>query len=205
MDKETLDTYDQEPQKFTSNWLAQPVPDEIQRAAKRYFRAGKPTADIGSGSGRDTAWLNQNGYPCTGFDASRGLLDTAKKNFPDCEFHYATLPDLAEIADGAYTNVICETVIMHLAKEDHMSAVKNLLRITAPGGVLSLSWRHKLEGGRDEFGRLYSDVDGAAVVATVKASGSQIMHESVYVSTLTGKPITHVVVRKAPSEFLRDR
>jgi len=37
----------------------------------RFFIRSGVTADIGCGSGREVAWLNANGFPAVGFDASK--------------------------------------------------------------------------------------------------------------------------------------
>jgi len=71
---------------------------------RRYFDVG-PTADIGCGSVRDTQWL-------TGYDTSERLLAEARRLHPSAR--YAALPELHNIADETFCNVLCETVIMHL-------------------------------------------------------------------------------------------
>lgn len=62
VDRTTLDAYDRAAASFAAEWHAQPTPTDLQEAVCRYFAPG-PTADIGCGSGRDTAWLDRNGFP----------------------------------------------------------------------------------------------------------------------------------------------
>jgi trans-aconitate methyltransferase len=101
------------PQKhFADEWAAQPPPTDL--AVVRQFFIPGTTADIGCGSGRDAAWLNENGYPTRGFDASEGLLAEAQRRYPHIEFTKAILPDLDGLAESSFANVLCETVIMHL-------------------------------------------------------------------------------------------
>jgi len=76
MDDRTLGAYDLAAGAFAEEWLGQPVPVDLQAVVRKYFRPG-PTADIGCGAGRDTAWLNDNGFPTVGYEPSSGLLGEA--------------------------------------------------------------------------------------------------------------------------------
>jgi SAM-dependent methyltransferase len=167
MDESTLAAYDSKAGQYCDEWLGQPPTDDIQALWRQFFLRGAPGADIGSGSGRDVDWLNRNGYPCVGFDPSTGLLDEARRRFPRWCYALARLPDLQGVAAGAYCNVVCETVLMHLPRAQVQPAACSLARIVAPGGTLYLSWR-VTEGAdvRDAAGRLYcafpaADVRGA--------------------------------------------
>ena len=156
MDSATLAAYDSDPQAFVQRWLGEPEPADMYALFRQFFRRG-PTADIGSGSGRDAAWLAANGYPTTGYDVSEGLLAQARARFPQIEFKRAALPDLAGVPDRHFDNVCCETVIMHLPREDIGPAVTRMLEILKPGGVLYLSFRIKANADhREKDGRLFT-------------------------------------------------
>lgn len=114
MDTQTVAAYDTLADTFAREWREQPAPDDLYALLRRVFKAGGDTVDIGCGAGREVAWLNANGYPAVGYDASAGLLEAARTQYPGLSFRRATLPELAGIADGAFDNVVCETVIMHL-------------------------------------------------------------------------------------------
>ncbi len=92
MDRATLSAYDREAATFADDWETQPAPADLHVVVRRFFNPG-PTADIGCGSGRDTAWLNDNGYPAQGYDASEGLLNEARRRHPHIPFQRAVLPD----------------------------------------------------------------------------------------------------------------
>jgi hypothetical protein len=55
MDPTTLDAYDRTPAVFAQDWETQPAPVDLHALVTEFFRPGA-TADIGCGSGRDTAW-----------------------------------------------------------------------------------------------------------------------------------------------------
>ena len=79
---------------------------------REYFIPG-PTADIGCGSGRDTSWLTEYGFPTIGYDPSAGLLAHARQRYPKLDFRRSALPELDGVPDHAFVNVLCKTVIMH--------------------------------------------------------------------------------------------
>ncbi|HEX3984464.1 MAG TPA: class I SAM-dependent methyltransferase [Acidisoma sp.] len=190
----TLSAYDRDPQRFADDWAGQPPPIDLQALVRRYFTTG-PTADIGCGSGRDAAWLAAEGFPTTGFDASAGLLAEAARRHPDVTFRQAELPDLAGIAEGSFTNVLCETVIMHLPREAIAPAVARMVALLAPGGVLYLSWRvTEAEDRRDEHGRLYTAFDPALVQAAL--GDTRLLFEEEVGSLSSGKLIRRVIAQK---------
>ncbi len=199
MDDATLSAYDRDANGFATDWETQPPPSDLHATVRKFFIPGGATADIGCGSGRDAAWLDANGYPAKGFDASDGLLGEARKRHPNVPFATAILPGLDGIADASFSNVLCETVIMHLEPEAITPAVKRLLSILVPGGILYLSWR-VTEGAdrRDEHGRLYAAFDPERVLRALTAT-EMLLDEQVG-SVSSGKLIRRIVVRKQVAE-----
>ena len=195
MDEATLKAYDRDPGSFAEDWETQPPPSDLHATVQRFFIPGGATADIGCGSGRDAAWLDSHGYPARGFDASDGLLCEARKRHPHITFEAATLPELAVIADGRFANVLCETVIMHLAADAVTPAVKRLLSILGSGGVLYLSWRvTEGEDRRDEHGRLYASLEPERVLHAL--AGTEMLLDEQVGSVSSGKLMRRIVVRK---------
>jgi len=195
MDQTTLLAYDAAAQAFADEWHAQPPPTDMYALVKRFFGPGL-TADIGCGSGREVAWLNANGFPAKGFDASEGLLTEARTRYPQFEFARAELPALGGIASHSRDNLLCETVIMHLDRAQIAPSVRCMLDIVKPGGVLYMSWRvTEGEDQRDKHDRLYAAFDPSLVRAEL-ASATVLLDEEC-VSASSGKKIARVVVRKA--------
>ncbi|GGF33593.1 hypothetical protein GCM10011611_44800 [Aliidongia dinghuensis] len=194
MDDATLGAYDRAAAAFAEEWNAQPAPADMQALLHRFFGPG-PTADIGCGAGRDTAWLDRNGFPAIGYDASDGLIAEARRRHPALRFEKAALPALDGIAPASFANVLCETVIMHLAPATVAAAVGRLIDILRSGGTLYLSWR-VTEGAerRDEYGRLYAAVDPAQVFEGL--GDAAILFDDEPVSQSSGKRIRRVVARK---------
>ena len=199
MDTKTLSAYDQHAAAFARDWHEQPPAIDLHALIRSYFRPGR-TADIGCGSGRDTAWLSAHGYPAVGYEPSTGLLAEAAQRYPAAEFHAAALPELAGAPDGSFANVLCETVIMHLAAECIQPSVRKLLDILEPGGTLYLSWR-VTEGSdrRDDHGRLYAAFDPRLVLDAL-ADAAVLLDQQV-ASASSGKTIRRIIARKAEPRY----
>ena len=194
MDHQTLAAYDNVAAAFAIDWHEQPAPHDLHKIIKRFFIAGGETCDIGCGSGREVAWLNANGYPARGFDASEGLLAEARARYPQFDFAYAELPDLPRIAANTYDNVLCETVIMHLERAQIARSVRRMLDIVQPRGIFYLSWRVIRDADqRDKHGRLYAAFDASLVLGELSAT-TMLLQEEV-VSASSGKTIHRLVVR----------
>jgi SAM-dependent methyltransferase len=195
MDRSTLAAYDKDAASFAKEWHEQPAPVDLQDIVRRFFIKNGATADIGCGSGREVAWLNANGYPAAGFDASEGLLTEARRRYPDLKFVDAELPDLAGVVAEMYDNVLCETVIMHLDRALIAPSVRRMFEIVRPSGIFYLSWRVTDDADiRDGHGRLYAAFDATLVRDELKTA-TTLLDEEV-VSASSGKKIHRLVVKK---------
>lgn len=195
MDTETLSAYDQNAAMFARDWHEQPPAADMHALICKYFRPGR-TADVGCGSGRDTAWLSAHGFPAVGFEPSNGLLAEARQRHPEIDFQAAALPALEGVPPDSFVNVLCETVIMHLEADLIAPSVRRLLDITAPGGTLYLSWRVTTGSDRrDEHGRLYAAFDPQLVLHAL--SDAVVVLDEQTLSASSGKTVRRIVARKA--------
>ena len=195
MDSKTLEAYDKQAGSYAREWLEQDAPSDMYELLGRYFAPGL-TADIGCGAGRDTAWLAENGFQASGFDASPGLLDEARAAYPGLKFQQANLPELDGIERGAYQNVLCETVIMHLEPARISEAMASLIELLRPDGTLYVSWRvTEHESLRDKAGRLYSSFDRQLVILPT-TEHCDVLFEQDVISTSSSKRIERLVIRK---------
>ena len=195
MDDKTNRIYDTGAAGFAAEWEdVQDPPDDLRAAVDAYFRPGA-TVDIGCGSGRDSAWLNAQGFDVVGIDASRGLIEEASRRHPNVMFEFDTLPRLEGLDSGAYANVLCEAVIMHMPEVEALASVRRLAALLAPGGALYLSWR-VTEGvdRRDDQGRLYASFETDAVKAAL--AGHAIELDERIVSASSGKGVHRLVARR---------
>ncbi len=193
MDRATLAAYNVDAENFADAWQAQSPPEDLHAIVRQFFGKGA-TVDIGCGSGREVAWLNATGHAAVGYDASLGMLGAARRRHPSYDFFLGALPELDCIASGAFDNVLCETVLMHLPREMIAPAVRRLADIVKPGGTLYLSWRVFGADTRDDKGRLYTAFDSAIVRDELRAM-SMLLDEQT-TSASSGNVIHRVVARK---------
>jgi SAM-dependent methyltransferase len=196
MDDPTLDAYARHAAAFAADWEdVQPAPVDLHDVVHRFFRHGGATVDVGCGSGRDAAWLVANGYPTIGVDASQALLAEARRRHPEVRFEHGALPELAGLDAGAWANVLCETVIMHLEPLQMRRAAARLVELLAAEGTLYLTWRvtrgaHR----RDEHGRLYASFDPELVLSALV--GLELLLDEEVTSASSGKVVRRVVARR---------
>ena len=196
MDAPTLAAYDADAAAYAADWLAQEPPEDMYALLRTHFTPG-PTADVGCGAGRDTAWLAANGFDARGFDASAGLLGQARAAHPALRFDESALPELAGVERGAFQNVLCETVVMHLAAAQIGPSVRSLLALLRPGGTLYLSWRVTPDTDRrDPAGRLYAAFD-KRIVTNELTPDHTVLHDEERISVSSGKRVQRLIVRRA--------
>ena len=196
MDDATLAAYDAGAAAYAAEWLGQEPPEDMYALLRTHFTPG-PTADVGCGAGRDTAWLVAHGFDARGFDASDGLLAQARAAHPSLRFDNATLPALDGVARGVFQNVLCETVIMHLDAAQVGASMRSLLALLRPGGTLYLSWRVTDDASkRDPAGRLYAAFDKRSATDEL-APDDTILHDEERVSLSSGKRVQRLMVRRA--------
>jgi 2-polyprenyl-3-methyl-5-hydroxy-6-metoxy-1,4-benzoquinol methylase len=112
-------------------------------------------------------------------------------------FLKAELPELSEIQDESFENVLCETVIMHVLSADIPLSVRRLLAILRPEGTLYLSWRvTEQSDSRSDDDRLYSAFSASVVLDALE--GATVLHESEQTSISSGKTVHRLVARRCP-------
>jgi SAM-dependent methyltransferase len=196
MDRDTVGAYNAGAAAFAKDWHEQPAPTDLHALIERFFRPGGRTADVGCGSGREVAFLAARGFDVVGYDASDALLEQARFRYRGLTFATAVLPELAGVPDSAFDNVLCETVIMHLRRPQILDAVRRLLAILKPGGILYLSWR-VTDGAdqRDAHGRLYAAFESALIREAIDGAATLLLDDEP-VSASSGKKIHRIVARK---------
>jgi SAM-dependent methyltransferase len=178
MDSATVGVYDADAREIAAR-LRLVAADDLLAVLRGLFHPGAPTADVGCGSGRDVAWLLQHGYPTVGYDASTGMLREAQAAYPGIDVRQESLPDLAGIPDAAYANVLCSAVLMHLPREDLITAALNLARILRPEGRLYLTYRaSRAASEREEDGRLFTDIPVGKLTLLLEAAGLRVLFSS---------------------------
>ena len=102
--------------------------------------AGGPVADAGCGPGHVAFHLAAAGADVRGFDLSPGMVDEARRRFPELPFEVADLTALPA-PDGAtgWSAIAAWYSLVHLAGSELRPAVALLARALAPGGWLAVA------------------------------------------------------------------
>ena len=107
--------------------------------------AGRRILDAGCGSGPLFAALRDRGAIVTGFDASAGMLELARRRLgDDADLRVADLGRPLPFPDGAFDDVIASLVLHYL--EDWTAPLAELRRVLRPGGRLIASVMHPILG-----------------------------------------------------------
>jgi hypothetical protein len=102
--------------------------------------AGGPVADAGCGPGQVAFHLAAAGADVTGFDLAPGMVDEARRRFPELSFAVADLTALpAPAAGGGWSAVAAWYSLVHLAGSELRPAVALVAAALAPGGWLAVA------------------------------------------------------------------
>ena len=139
--------------------------------------------DIGFGSGRDLAFLRDNGFDVWGIDPAQKFVDHAKKRFSDIENHFfkTSLPNLniSKELQHSFDGIILVAVWMHLPKSMYVDAIKALCTLLKPQGKIILSYSITPRTGETE--RYFENVDSNLLQTLFEA------HGCIKVSSITNK------------------
>jgi len=180
MDKKTITQYNKNSAIY-STYYNTLKPENLYETIKLFFKKKSKTADIGCGNGRDALFLKNYGCIVTGYDASYGMIQEAKmQNKNDIKFIKSELPELREIENSAYTNVLCSAVLMHLSKNELFKACKNLFRILCNNGILILSIRtSRLSETREPDGRLFTNILPETLISIFKKFNGELLYKEI--------------------------
>ncbi len=102
--------------------------------------AGRPVADVGTGSGHVAAYLAEQGLGVTGFDVSPRMVEVARRRFSDPTYEVGDLRRLMRPPTAAgWGAVTAWYALCHLAASELPGAVAALARVLDPGGVLAVA------------------------------------------------------------------
>lgn len=135
-EKNTVDYYDREAENWSTthhgNNAGSYWEDEMGRFHE-LLPSGK-ILEIGSGTGRDAAALIAMGYDYIGTDASKGLLQMAKKRNPNASFFLKSVEEL-DFPEGNFDGFWTAATLLHIPKDRIGKALTTIRKQVKLGGI----------------------------------------------------------------------
>ena len=151
----TIKSYNENAQRWTAAHEAVGLwQEQLEYFRKKFLHTGL-IIDVGCGSGRDIKTMTELGFKCVGIDASKGLLEIAKKQVPSAEFidmNIFEMPNLARKFDG----FISIATLLHIPKPkitDALLVISSALKDNAFGLIIIKKGRGEEFEVRDIEGR----------------------------------------------------
>ena len=96
------------------------------------------------------------------------------------------------LVNSKYDNILCETVVMHLQRDQIVEAIQNIKGILNNNGILYLSWRvTEGEDFRNKDGRLYSAFEPDLILSQFPKASILYFEDATSVSS--GKRVCRLV------------
>ena len=163
----------------------------FDRAALDLFAELVPSGlvgDLGCGPGRITTYLASRGLDAFGIDLSPGMVEVARRLYPELRFEVGTLFDL-DLKDGELAGALAWYSLVHTPREDLPAVFAELFRVLQPGGYLIHAFkvgsgtRHLSNGyGHDIDLDVYSHelADMSALLAEAGFTGAATLTRAAY-------------------------
>jgi ubiquinone/menaquinone biosynthesis C-methylase UbiE len=111
---------------------------------------GYSVLSLGCGSGLDSQYLKEQGtVRSVGVDISEKLIEIAKRDHPDCEFH---VMDMEQLSFEVNTfDLVYSSLAMHYLIGGPAKALHEAYRVLKPGGTLLFSDGHPIDTAMDNI------------------------------------------------------
>ena len=110
--------------------------------------------DIGSGSGRDAAWLADKGFEVTAVEPSTPMRNRAKKlhDNPKIDWVDDYLPNITKVFKMglSFDLILVSAVWQHIQTDDRARTFRKITSLLKPGGILVLTFPLINDKGRDD-------------------------------------------------------
>lgn len=137
------DSYDAIASDYVEQQVNPLYPNSFETFLLNYFiqqiDAQKTVCDVGCGPGQVAAYLHEQAIPTIGIDLSSGMVAQARKLHPDIRFQQGDMCTLP-FADGEVAAVTAFYAIIHIPREEVVSALAELHRVIQRNGYLLLSF-----------------------------------------------------------------
>lgn len=205
MDERTIDAYADDADDFARQYESTAVLHHCQLFLQ-HFRPHGRILEIGSGSGRDAAFLMAHGFDVVGVDATDKLIETAVRLHPELAGRLLHSPAPfgmpLPFPTGSFDGAISMATIMHLSDAQLRILAQQLSTLLADDAILivsSSSGRTDLTDLRDSRGRLYHERTVPEIVDIFTSQQFEII-EDLTSTDMHGRTLQwHELVFRLPS------
>jgi SAM-dependent methyltransferase len=175
-DQKTLNDYSQNAHKYISDYESEAkAPQFLYNLAHVHFKKGGLTYDIGAGTGRDAAYLFENGFDCKAVEPTAEFIKHINTKYPEIKTIQDQLPALPKIDTNSADNIFCCTMLQHLPSQELLSSIHRLVEILKNEGVIVLSWRSSQNQTDREGNRLFNEFTGQQIRDLLISYGCEIL------------------------------
>jgi 2-polyprenyl-3-methyl-5-hydroxy-6-metoxy-1,4-benzoquinol methylase len=154
---------------------------ELDKFAELLPQSGS-ILDAGCGVGKPVSqYMVRRGFHVTGVDISKKMIERAKENVPEGDFHQKNILNL-DFPDSSFDGTICVYTLWHIPRVNHSAIIKNFHRMLKKNGVLVLNTGvYESEGMSQFFGEpmLWSTNNPRKTLEDVRDIGFEIIYEGV--------------------------
>lgn len=130
----TLQAYEEHIQDYTSEQLGDGLKGWIDSVLKLVPKDGT-ILELGSGDGRDAAYITSRGYKIIATDAAQGFVELLKRRGLEARKLNAITDDLGK----GYDLVFAQAVFLHFTPEQLRQVLHKVYRCLKPGAFLAFS------------------------------------------------------------------
>jgi ubiquinone/menaquinone biosynthesis C-methylase UbiE len=195
--QKTIDVYNKLGGKYLSDSLKIKLP--VRGSFQKILPKKAHILDVGCGGGRDAQIFLKHGFKVTGIDASRVLINLAKKKISKSVFKKMDVLKLT-FPPNSFDAIWAQAILLHLKREDIPKVLKSFYKIVKPGGYIHINVkkgkgeeyvREELSGGYERFYTYFSKKE---IENLIKKQGFKIIRSKIMSDPHKRKGITWINV-----------
>lgn len=111
----------------------------IADLVQEYVKPGMKVLDLGCGSGRVSELIDAAGGQYVGMDVSSGLIEQARQQYPEHEFHVGTMLETG-FHDAEFDVLLLVASFHHVPSDElRLQTLQEMARILKPGGIAAMT------------------------------------------------------------------
>ncbi len=138
---------------IAEDWHAQHQNDDWWAGGTDVFtslvKPGGLVLDVGCGGGMKSRYLIKKGLRVVGIDFSKKMIEIAKREVPEGEFHVLDLHKVGSLG-YRFDGIFMQAVLLHIPRSEAVAVLRSMASLLNDGGHLYVAVKDKKEGRPDE-------------------------------------------------------